>query len=119
MRDYSATTIAPHNVTAPAILSYLKIGLLYVFICGPTQRRISDPLMQACLPVCAAIKAATSQTALLFPPSASGNTHFGETRVSMSVALRTQLLLVLISLSSRIGHSRYIEVRAFRFNSSI
>lgn len=59
----------------------------------------------------AAIKAATSQAAPLFPPLLQ-ETLYRETHFfSMSVALRAQLFLFLISLSSRMGLSRYVEVR--------
>ncbi|KAF6730072.1 Corticotropin-releasing factor-binding protein [Oryzias melastigma] len=61
--------------------------------------------MLACLPVGAAIKAAPPRLHRYFPPCFT----WTETRLSMSVALRAQLLLFLISLSSRMGLTRYIE----------
>lgn len=63
----------------------------------------------ACPPVCAAIKAATSPGERRYSLSAPRITG-EETRSTMSTAPRTHLLLFLISLSSRMGLSRYVEV---------
>lgn len=83
---------------------------------GPACRLPAACRLQSVrLPACVAIKAATSQAAPLFPPCAPSWLHarnIGElTHVSMSLSPRTHLLLFLISLSSRLGRSRYIEVR--------